>query len=130
MNTRVLVAEDDADMRQVLVYALMAVGVEQDDIVDVGRGDEAVRLTVDDSFDLMVLDWYMPGLDGMDIVRTVRALGSDVPIIMVTGEKHRDLVVAAIEGGITDYVIKPFDHDALLGKFAKYCPGSPAHQSA
>lgn len=114
-----MVADDDADMRQVLVFALAAVGVE--DVVEVGRGDEAVGLIFEETFDLLVLDWYMPGLDGMEIVRAIRAVGRNVPIIMVTGEKHRDLVVEAIRGGVSDYLVKPFDHATLVAKLAKYC---------
>jgi two-component system chemotaxis response regulator CheY len=122
MSRRVLVADDDADMRQVLVYALAAVGV--DNVVEARRGDEAVGLIFEEEFDLLVLDWYMPGLDGMEIVRAIRAVGRETPVIMVTGEKHHDLVVEAIRGGVSDYLIKPFDHESLLAKLSKYC-GQP-----
>ncbi len=127
MSVRVLVVDDDADMRRVLVCALAAVGVE--DVVEAGRGDEAVGLIFEETFDLLVLDWYMPGLGGMEIVRAIRAVGRDVPIIMVTGEKHQGLVLEAIQGGVSDYLVKPFDHATLLAKLAKYCY-RPANDTA
>ena len=69
MRTRVLIADDDSDMRRVLVIALAAVGVEN--VVETGRGDEALRLFFEGNFSLLVLDWYMPGLAGVDITRGI-----------------------------------------------------------
>ncbi len=123
MTPRVLVAEDDVNMRRALIAALAAVGVE--DVVGVGRGDHAISLIFEGEFSLLVLDWYMPGLAGLEITRIVRATGSEVPIIMVTGETRREPIIEAIQAGVSDYLIKPFDHAALLEKLSKYCHGEP-----
>ena len=119
MKTRVLVAEDDADMRNVLICALAAVGVKN--VAEAARGDEAIRLVFENDFDLLLLDWYMPGLAGLEIVRAIRTVGSTIPIIMITGETRREPIVEAIRSGVSDYLIKPFDHAILLQKLTKYC---------
>ncbi len=121
MGIRVLLADDDTMMRRLIGKILEDLGV--DDVVEVANGDQALTKYFDESFGLVVLDWHMPGVDGLDVVKLIRAGGSETPILMVTGESQESLVLEAIQAGITDYVKKPFDHTVLREKLAPYCRG-------
>ena len=115
MSRRILVADDDPLMRTFIVVSIGSAG-ETTEAVD---GDEALTLLEQDSFDLALIDWDMPGRNGLDVIRTIRAKGSQVPIIMVTGKAEREQVVQALEAGVSDYLIKPFESSALRKKLDK-----------
>jgi two-component system, chemotaxis family, chemotaxis protein CheY len=118
---KILLADDDSLMRTLVNVSLGSVkGVE---IVEAVDGDQAWDLLSREQFDAVVLDWQMPGRSGLDLVKAVRAQGSRVPIVMITGESKRERVVEAIRAGISEYVIKPFDFKLLLSKLAKHCKG-------
>jgi two-component system chemotaxis response regulator CheY len=117
MSTRALVADDDDLMRTFVVLNMAAVGIT--DVVEASNGLQAWTLLKQQDFDLIVVDWYMPGKSGLEILRQLRAQGSEVPIIMVTAEAMRDQVLTAIQAGATDYLIKPFEATSLRTKVAK-----------
>jgi two-component system, chemotaxis family, chemotaxis protein CheY len=118
---KILLADDDNLMRTLVNVSLgSAKGVE---IVEAVDGDQAWHLLSRQQFDAVVLDWHMPGKSGLELVQAVRAQGSNVPIVMITGESNRERVVEAIQAGISEYVIKPFDFKLLLSKLAKHCKG-------
>lgn len=118
MNLRVLVADDDALMRKFLAVSLSAIGVTE--VTEAASGDEALALFEQRAFDLLILDWDMPGKNGLEVIQTVRAAGSQIPIIMATAEADKQQVVRAIQAGATDYLVKPFESDALWEKLKKY----------
>lgn len=117
MNTRALVADDDDLMRTFVVLNMAAVGIT--DVVEASNGIQAWTLLKQQDFDLVVVDWYMPGKSGLEILRQLRGQGSEVPVIMVTAEAMRDQVLTAIQAGATDYLIKPFEAATLRTKVAK-----------
>jgi two-component system chemotaxis response regulator CheY len=117
--TRVLVADDDQAILNLIAQLLKGVGA--DEVVEVITGSDTLDHLGRDEFDLVVLDRYLPDLDGLDLIRQVRAQGCTVPIVMVTGEARKDQVMAALEAGASEYMIKPFDHDVLREKLGKYC---------
>ena len=120
MSTRVLVADDSSVIRKIIGDMLRDFGVKE--IVEVANGNEAVKAFEQEEFDLVVSDWQMPGMCGLEVIEAIRATGSDVPIIMVTatGIKHEH-VVDAIEAGASDYLLKPFNPAVLREKLGKYC---------
>jgi two-component system chemotaxis response regulator CheY len=71
-------------------------------------------------FDGMVVDWQMPGHSGLEIVREIRKAGLEMPLLMVTGESEKERVVEAIRAGVTDYLIKPFEGQALEEKLKHF----------
>lgn len=71
-------------------------------------------------FDLIISDWEVPGLNGLDFLKEVRKLEPDVPFLMVTGNSGRDLVIKAVQSGVTDFLAKPFTANGLLGKVKKH----------
>ncbi len=119
MSMKVLVVDDSATMRKIIVRALGTIGVEE--TAQAADGVEALELFQQESYDLVLTDWNMPNKSGIELVRDIRATGSTIPVVMITTEAEKSRVLEAIQAGISDYVVKPFTPDALrekLGKFA------------
>jgi two-component system chemotaxis response regulator CheY len=115
---KVLVADDSGIMRKIIIRSLNAVGVSQ--IVEAADGQEAIDAYKAEPVDLILTDWNMPNKSGLDVVKEIRALGSTVPIIMVTTEAQKSQVIAAIQAGVSDYLTKPFEADDLRAKLDKF----------
>lgn len=111
---RALVVDDSAVMRKVLIGALGRAGVTEVD--QASNGQEAVEATVEQEYDLVLMDWNMPNMLGIDAVRAIRAQGKAMPIIMVTTEAEKTRVLEALKAGAQNYVIKPFEPNTLVGK--------------
>jgi two-component system chemotaxis response regulator CheY len=118
MNAKVLVADDSGTMRKIIIRSLNAVGIK--DIVEAADGDEACTLFQEDQFDLVLTDWNMPGKTGLEVVQTIRASGSKVPIVLITTEGEKSRVLQAIQAGVSDYLVKPFEADSLREKLEKH----------
>lgn len=110
---RLLVAEDDGGLRDVLARGLRENGY----IVDaVGSGEEAVAFLRIYEYELAVLDWRMPGMSGLDVLRWLRHRKLPIPVLMLTArDAHADRVTGLDEGA-DDYLIKPFDFGELLAR--------------
>ena len=111
--TRILIAEDEERIVSFLEKGLRAGGYST---VAVHTGTEALALARDDSFDLLVLDLGLPGLDGQTVLRGLRARGERMPVIILTARDGVDDTVAGLEGGADDYVPKPFRFEELLAR--------------
>lgn len=120
---RVLLADDSAVMRKIIIRALNAVGVN--DIVEVGDGDAAMETFGSGGFDAVLTDWNMPGKNGLEVIKGIRETDKDVPIFMITTEAEKRRVLEAIQAGVTDYLAKPFESDVLKEKLQKHV-GLPA----
>ena len=107
---RVLVVDDDVTVREVVVSYLRAGGHE---VLEAADGVEALRLMRADPADLVVLDLMMPGIDGLEVCRRLRA-STDVPIIMLTALGAEVDRVVGLESGADDYVTKPFSPRELV----------------
>ncbi len=111
---RVLVVDDSTVMRKVLIGALSRANItEVDQACD---GAEAVAATQQTDYDLVLMDWNMPNMLGIDAVRAIRAQGKSVPIIMVTTEAEKSRVIDALKAGANNYIIKPFEPSAIVSK--------------
>ncbi|MHB8901108.1 MAG: CBS domain-containing protein [Thermoguttaceae bacterium] len=119
LSRRVLVADDDQAMRTLFVKSLKSLGVEE--TLEAADGNEAMELFNQHEFSLVLLDWGMPGMTGLEILRVIRDMPSDVPVIMVTAENRRERVLEAAEAGVTDYLIKPILPDVLRDKLLRHC---------
>src|SRR5437763_7437810 len=113
---RVLIAEDEAISRHLLEMTLGDWGYEVVVTQDGNQAWDALR--GDDAPKLAILDWQMPGLDGLEVCRRDRALGRTQPtyILLLTGRGGKDNVVAGLRGGANDYLVKPFDVDELAAR--------------
>lgn len=109
---RVLLVEDDADVRRMIGLLL---GDEGCEVFGVVSGEEALEVLDRVDPDAALVDVRLPGMDGIEVVRAVRAR-SDVPIVVVTAQSDSADVVAGLDAGADDYVTKPFDPDVLLAR--------------
>ncbi|SEQ91052.1 response regulator transcription factor [Lentzea albida] len=104
MCVRVLLVEDDERIRQALCLALSDEGFN---VGEAGSGEEALPRLEAEPFDVVLVDLTLPGMDGLEVVRTLRERG-DLPIIVVTARTDARDVIAGLEAGADDYVTKPF----------------------
>jgi DNA-binding NtrC family response regulator len=106
MPKRVLIADDEKNMRWVLGESLAGEGYE---VIEASNGKEALAAVDEQHPDLMVLDHKMPSPDGMEVLRRIRAKGETFPIIMLTAHGNVATAVEAMKAGATEYLTKPFD---------------------
>ena len=111
---KALVVDDSMTIRRIVIKALHIVGI--DDTAEASDGDEAVAAVQSEEFDVILLDWNMPKMSGIDALRQLRHSGNATPVIMVTTEAEKSRVIEAIKAGANDYLIKPFSPDQLAEK--------------
>ncbi|CAN5824920.1 MAG: response regulator transcription factor [Ilumatobacteraceae bacterium] len=111
--TRILIAEDEERIVSFLEKGLRAGGYST---VAVGTGPDALARARDDSFDLLVLDLGLPGMDGHDVLRNMRSRGETMPVVILSARDGVEDTVAGLQGGADDYVRKPFRSEELLAR--------------
>jgi two-component system chemotaxis response regulator CheY len=119
---KILVVDDSALMRTVIRRAIDEHDAQQEfEVLDASDGEQALRLVeVHDDIELVLIDWNMPVLDGVEFVKRVRAQGNDVPIIMVSAVSDEDKVFEAAAAGVNAYVEKPVRGAELWQKIREY----------
>jgi DNA-binding response OmpR family regulator len=110
---RVLVAEDDPGLRGVLVLGLEDQGYQVD---AVERGDDAIDQLKFYDYDVAILDWRMPGAEGIDVVRWARRQSKPTAVLMLTARDAPPDRVSGLDAGADDYLVKPFDFTELLAR--------------
>jgi DNA-binding response OmpR family regulator len=123
---RVLVAEDDDGLRSVLERGLRENGYVVDAVVD---GEQALAFLRTYQYEAVVLDWRMPGVSGLDVVRELRRDKSPVPILMLTARDTAHDRVTGLDEGADDYLVKPFDFGELLARLRALQRRPPALHS-
>jgi len=114
MSTTILVVDDDSAVRESLRRALKLEGYEVELAAD---GDAALeRIGADSEPDAVILDVMMPGTDGLEVCRTLRASGNRLPVLMLTARGAVDDRVAGLDAGADDYLVKPFALDELFAR--------------
>lgn len=109
----ILVVEDDTSVARFIVKGLQEEGWN----VDVcARGDEAITQGARHPYDLILIDWRLPGMDGVAVIREWRSKGLKTPIIMLTARSGMEATVEALDAGADDYVTKPFRFEELLAR--------------
>jgi len=118
-DTRVLVVDDFESMRRIVGQLLREMGFR--DITLADDGATALALLREDDFGLLLTDWHMPQMDGLDLVRAVRADPrlNAIPILMVSAEATREQIIEAVRAGVNGYVVKPFTPQILSAKIGK-----------
>jgi two-component system response regulator MprA len=112
MRERILVIEDEDRILQFLRRGLTYEGYRVDTAAD---GPTGLALARESPPDLVILDWMLPGLDGLEVCRRLRAAG-DVPILMLTAKEAVPDRVQGLDAGADDYLVKPFEFDELLAR--------------
>lgn len=118
-DTRVLVVDDFESMRRIVGQLLREMGFR--DITLADDGATALALLRQDDFGLLLTDWHMPQMDGLELVRAVRADPrlNAIPILMVSAEATREQIIEAVRAGVNGYVVKPFTPQILRAKIGK-----------
>lgn len=110
---RVLLVEDEPKLRESLAEGLR---LEAWDVVTAPDGTGALQWLRSEHFDLLVLDWMLPDVDGMEVLRRARVHDPRIPVLMITARcGHFDQTVA-FQGGATDYLVKPFAFEELVAR--------------
>lgn len=118
-NIHILIVDDFSTMRRIVKNLLSDLGffntAEADD------GTTALAELRKGPFDLVITDWNMPGMPGIDLLRQIRAdpALARIPVLMVTAESKREQIIEAAQAGVNGYVIKPFTAATLSDKLAK-----------
>ncbi|MCX5836237.1 MAG: chemotaxis response regulator CheY [Deltaproteobacteria bacterium] len=116
---KILVVDDFATMRKVIRNLLKQVGYEN--IAEAEDGVAALKTLKSQKVDLIVSDWNMPNMTGLELLKAVRADEElkQTPFLMVTAEALQDNVVAAVKAGVSNYIVKPFTAETLNEKIKK-----------
>jgi two-component system response regulator MprA len=112
MKERILIIEDDEAILKVLRRALVYEGYQVDTALD---GENGLALARDYHPDLVIIDWMLPGMDGLEVCQRLRSTGK-IPLMMLTAKDTVQDRVQGLDAGADDYVVKPFDLDELTAR--------------
>lgn len=118
---KILVVDDFSTMRRIVRNLLVELGFSNALIHDADDGENALAMLRKMPFDLVVTDWNMPNMNGIDLLRAIRAEAATktLPVLMVTAENNRDQIIAAAQAGVNGYVVKPFSAATLEDKISR-----------
>lgn len=119
LSMKVLVVDDFATMRRIIKGALKQMGFSS--IIEADDGNSALRELKSQDFGLILSDWNMPNMRGIDLLKAAKSDESlkDIPFIMVTAAGQKDNVMEALQAGVSNYIMKPFTPQALEEKIKK-----------
>lgn len=113
---RILVVDDFATMRRIIKNLLHDLGF--DNITEADNGVNALNTLKNQRIDFMILDWSMPEMDGLTLLKKVRGDENlkNLPILMVTAEARKEMIIEAAKAGVNGYIVKPFTANTLQEK--------------
>lgn len=113
---RILVVDDSSTMRRIIINTLNKIGFK--DIVEASNGHEGIDRLSAGGIEMIITDWNMPEMSGIDFIRHVRRepACAKLPVLMVTTNAAKDDIVQALQAGVNNYVIKPFTPETLREK--------------
>ena len=118
-NMKILIVDDFSTMRRIIKGLLHELGFNN--LEEADDGNTALPLLRAGNFDFLITDWNMPGMTGLDLLKTVRADAklAKLPVLLVTAEAKREQIVVAAQAGVKGYVVKPFTANTLKEKMDK-----------
>ncbi|UQZ90780.1 response regulator [Deltaproteobacteria bacterium Smac51] len=121
-NMKVLVVDDFSTMRRIVKNILRQLGFSN--ISEAEDGEKAAALLEIEKFDIIISDWNMPNMTGIELLRHVRSSEhlKDIPFLMVTAEAQQENIIEAVKAKVSNYVVKPFTADTLQEKLEKMFP--------
>ncbi|KKP87594.1 MAG: Chemotaxis protein CheY [Candidatus Nomurabacteria bacterium GW2011_GWC2_35_8] len=119
LKMKILVVDDFSTMRRIVKNILKQIGFSNIDEAE--DGNNALLKLKQEKFDMVVSDWNMPNMTGLDLLKAIRADSAinSMPVLMVTAEAKKENVLEAIQAGVNNYVVKPFTADTLKDKIEK-----------
>ncbi len=123
---RVLVVDDFPTMRRIIKNLLKQLGFENIDEAE--NGEDALNKLKSGEYGLVVSDWNMPVMEGIELLKSIRndPQLKDIPFLMVTAEAEKEKVIEAIKAGVDNYVVKPFTGEVLKEKLEKIAQKKPS----
>jgi two-component system chemotaxis response regulator CheY len=120
-NMKILVVDDFSTMRRIVRNLLVELGFTNTLIQEADDGNNALVMLRSQPFDLVVTDWNMPNMTGIELLRAIRSEAAlkGLPVLMVTAENNRDQIIAAAQAGVNGYIVKPFNAVTLKEKLTK-----------
>lgn len=117
-NMRILVVDDFSTMRRIVRNLLIDLGIRPKLIQEADDGSNAMAILRNVRFDLVITDWNMPNMSGIDLLRSIREWDKikTLPVLMVTAENDREQIIAAAQAGVNGFVVKPFSAATLEQK--------------
>jgi two-component system chemotaxis response regulator CheY len=118
---KILVVDDSSTMRRIIVNCLAKLKLT--DVTQAGDGKEALdMLNAQGPFDLLLTDWNMPQMNGMELLKACKADGklSSMPVVVVTTEAEQERIVEAVKAGASNYIVKPFTPEILEVKIKNF----------
>lgn len=120
-SKQVLVVDDFATMRRIIIACLKEAGFANVVEAEDGKKGYSVAENIADSITMIVSDWNMPNMDGLDMLRALKAnpKTAHIPVLMVTAEAKKENIIAAAQAGASSYIVKPFTPETLADKIKK-----------
>jgi len=119
LNIKILIVDDFSTMRRIVKNLLRQLGFNN--IQEADDGTTALEQLKTDPVDLVISDWNMPKMTGLDLLKAIR--GDDklkkIPVLMVTAEARKENIVEAVQAGVNNYIVKPFTAETLKEKMEK-----------
>jgi two-component system, chemotaxis family, chemotaxis protein CheY len=111
---KILVVDDSSTMRRIIINTLTRIGYS--DVVEAEHGKAGLEKLGQGGVEMIITDWNMPEMDGLEFVGQVRNGNPSIPILMVTTNAAKEDIVAALQAGVNNYVVKPFTPETLKEK--------------
>lgn len=116
LDKKILIADDFAEMRMIIRSILKNIGFTN--ISEADGGKAVLRLLKKQKYDLILCDWNMPDMPGVEVLRKIRSDDElkDMPFIMITAEAQKENILEALEAGVSSYIVKPFAAETVTKK--------------
>jgi two-component system chemotaxis response regulator CheY len=111
---KILIVDDSSTMRRIIINTLSRIGYS--DVIEAENGKVGLDQLGKGGVEMIITDWNMPEMDGLEFVGNVRGQNPSIPILMVTTNAAKEDIVAALQAGVNNYVVKPFTPDTLKEK--------------
>jgi two-component system, chemotaxis family, chemotaxis protein CheY len=115
---KILIVDDSSTMRRIIGNVVMQLGFAKDNFDEAEDGLKAWKLLSEAHYDVILTDWNMPNMNGLELVKKIRSEGTHqkTPIIMITTEGGKNEVITALKSGVNNYIVKPFSAEVLKEK--------------
>jgi two-component system, chemotaxis family, chemotaxis protein CheY len=116
---RILIVDDSSTMRRIIGNVVQQLGVEKGNFDEAEDGVVAWKMLQEKTYDVILTDWNMPNMNGLELVKKIRSEGSThktTPTVMITTEGGKSEVITALKAGVNNYIVKPFNAQTLKEK--------------